>query len=110
MDRLLLTLAPELEAVSPGDRQTVEELALAQTSAAVFGAQQELAAAYLAAHILTLRMRGGDAGQITSKREGDLSVTYAHPFVRKALNSLEATSYGLERMRLNRVYALGFLV
>lgn len=83
------------------------EYAKLQVSATVFGDRYDLAVAYLAAHMLALANRNddegtnGNAGIITQRKEGDLSLSFALP---NALNNidgtLQLTSYGIEYERI----------
>lgn len=53
------------------------EIATSRTNACAFGTQANLAIALRAAHMLVLSKRStGEAGQVASKSEGDLSLSY----------------------------------
>jgi len=97
VDATLLLIAPELVAIDEADRTGVADLA-ALSVGSVYGDKQELATAYLTAHMLTMRSRAGVGGAVKSMREGDLSLTYAG----SEGNDLAGTSYGQEFARLKR--------
>lgn len=59
--------------------------------------------ANLAAHMLTVASQLGTAGAVTSKREGDLAITFAAPATGTGANGLAGTAYGQEVDRLNRL-------
>lgn len=77
------------------------EMADLQVSRYFFGAQFTLALALFAQHIgaLELRGEGAETGAITSKREGDLSVSYAAGAEGDG-SDLSSTSYGQQYQRL----------
>jgi len=104
-------IAPEFENEEQARIDRFIEYAELQVSANVFGERYDLAVAYLACHMLTLRDRGdadsgssGTSGVITQKREGDLSLTFALP---NALNdgdgNLQLTKYGIEYDRIRKM-------
>lgn len=98
VDATLLLIAPEFEALDSSIREGMATLA-AQSVGTVFGASQELATAYLTAHMLTVRGRSGITGAVKSMKEGDLSLTYAEGGNTGRYGS---TSYGIEFMRLQK--------
>jgi len=98
VDATLLLIAPEFEALDASIRTGMATLA-AQSVGTVFGDNQELATAYLTAHMLTLRGRSGVGGSVQSMKEGDLSLTYKSGMENSVLGS---TSYGQEFKRLQR--------
>lgn len=101
VDATLILIAPELEAVPAASRSSM--IALAQLSVSTaFGDSQDLATAYLAAHMLTVSTRSGNAGAVKQVREGDLSISYGANESSKSKGSLESTSYGMEFLRLRR--------
>lgn len=97
IDSTLLAIAPELSVIPVERREVIENLA-ALSVGSVFCDKRELATAYLAAHMLTISGRSGNAGSVKSMKEGDLSITYADGADMK--NSYSSTSYGLEFLRL----------
>lgn len=97
VDATLLVIAPELAAIAEADRTAMAELA-ALSVGNVYGNKQELATAYLTAHMLTMRGRAGVGGAVKSMREGDLSLSYSG----SEGNDLAGTSYGQEFNRLKR--------
>ncbi len=105
-DDLLSVVAPEFN-TNPA-RDTFLEIAGSLMNATMFGAQQGLAQAYLAAHMLkqvpdASGFEGQSAGPITSKREGDVAVTYRALIDKvKTLGDAELTetSYGRAYLRI----------
>lgn len=99
---ILEAIAPAV-AASPGVAVYIE-LATGRTSTCYYGEQANYAIALRAAHIGSLALRGGgagDAGSIASKKEGDLAVSYSSTM--KGVNSeadLSQTSYGLQLIDL----------
>lgn len=109
---VLKAIAPEFENEDPARLDTFIGLAECQVSQDVFDCDYELAVAYLSAHMLALSNRNsngsnGLAGNITGKKEGDLSINYALP---SALNTadgtLTTTSYGIEFIRLRGIHVI----
>lgn len=95
VDATLLVIAPEMAEVDSATRTAMADLA-ALSVGSVYGNKQELATAYLTAHMLTMRNRAGVGGAVKSMREGDLALTYAG----SEGNDLAGTSYGQELNRL----------
>ncbi|MFW6085061.1 MAG: DUF4054 domain-containing protein, partial [Gemmatimonadota bacterium] len=95
---LVVVVAPEFGAADPDRIEAIVELAIGRLDADVFGDRGTEAAAYLAAHLLTMSERGGRGGQIVSESEGDLSRSYGavQPGVGQSSDALAATSYGQE--------------
>lgn len=104
VDSTLLVVAPEMAAVDGAQRTAMATLA-ALSVGAVFGNQQELATAYLTAHMLTVSQRAGNGGAVKSLKEGDLSLTYGDTAQTK--DPMASTSYGQEfiRIRNGKVFA-----
>jgi len=104
---ILAAIAPEL-ANDPNNAAHIN-LADGQTGA-VFGDQRDYAVALLAAHTLTIANRGksvgGIAGNVSSLKEGQLSVGFAGG-AEVVSGSLGSTSYGEELLRLRRQYVMG---
>lgn len=99
----LKAIAPELADAGDERLETFLELAAQRISAKVFGAKYAQAAAYLAAHLLTLSNRASEAGTagagpVTSVTTGGLSVSFgqAPTGAATADASLKTTAYGLE--------------
>jgi hypothetical protein len=104
LDGIVLNIAPELSAVNSTIRTMFENYAITQVN---FGdTLQQLATAYLAAHMMTISQRQGVGGQITSQREGDLAISF-EPIV--YMGGYEQTSYGVEFVRLRRMFVSGFM-
>lgn len=73
--QILDMIAPQF--VADTNKLSFIELATMRTNANVFGENYNLAVALRSAHMLTLSKRAsGDAGQVSSKREGDLQISY----------------------------------
>jgi hypothetical protein len=72
-----------------------------QTNVAFYGANSEMAVALRAAHMMTLRdnATAGGGGIMTSKREGDLAVTFA---AGTDPGGLDSTTYGIWLKGLRR--------
>lgn len=98
VDSTLLAIAPELAAVDPTRRAAIISIVQGQVGENYRG-RQELATAYLAAHMLTLGNRGGFAGAIQSEKEGDLARSY---FKSDDNSVYGSTSYGSEYMRIKK--------
>lgn len=102
----LSIIAPQFDVDSR--RSEIIAFAELQVNATWFDAKYEWAAAYLAAHYLALNPASGGStepggGFIVSKREGDLSVTYAKPAVsgtNLSDDSLSQTSFGQQFIQL----------
>ena len=98
VDATLLLIAPEMASVSLATRAGIANLA-ALSVGSVYADKQELAIAYLAAHMLTMSLRAGVGGAVKSMKEGDLSLAYGGS---DSESGYAATSYGNEFMRLQR--------
>lgn len=87
-----------------------------EINADAWGDRAELAEKYLAMHYasLLLRKNGGAAGAQTGTRVGDVAVQYANPvssLVGTGIDaSLQATSYGLNYLRLCKLSGMGIAV
>ncbi|TQE99494.1 MAG: DUF4054 domain-containing protein [Spiribacter salinus] len=90
-------IAPEL--ASNASKQTHIDLAEASTSLTAYKEQRDYAVALLAAHTMTLASRSGNAGAVTSLKEGQLSIGFA---AGTSSRTLDHTSYGAELLRLRR--------
>lgn len=96
-------IAPQL--ASSTSKTTFLSLATSRTNSECYGAQANLAIAYLAAHMLTLtneQSTSGGSGIIKSKKEGDLSVTYEIGGMSSSGSDLGLTSYGKQLLSLRR--------
>ena len=88
-------LAPQLAALPTW--ATYEALARMQTNACTFGEKTELAVALRALHTATLSTTRptGEAGAVTSKKEGDLSIGFGGSgSAGSATGSLNSTHWG----------------
>lgn len=81
-------------------KATFIELAAARTSLNYFGVNYGLAVALRAAHMITLAKTriSGDGGQVTSRSEGDLSISYSQGAGN--LGELSLTHYGQQLHQL----------
>lgn len=74
---LLSVIAPAFDELSETQRQAAIDAVTPQVASCQFGADYELAIAYLAASLLTQAVKDIDAtGEAVIKREGDLQVQY----------------------------------
>lgn len=94
-------IAPEL--ADSANKQAALDLADGQTNEVVFKEQRPYAVALLAAHILTVSSRKGQSGQVSSIKEGSLSIGYGGT----GEHELSVTSYGAELTRLRRAFIMG---
>ena len=85
------------------------EMASAEISSAYFGAQYDMALAYLTAHKMCVMLdpsrAGGTPGSIQSKSEGQLSASFGTNGI-GGMNALAQTTYGLEFMRIRNTRSL----
>lgn len=90
-------------AISGSERAEVWiEMAEKRVSRCYFGSSWTLAMSYMAAHIGTLEERSendGAVGAVTSKREGDISVSYGSASTDGG-DDLGLTSYGIQYKNL----------
>ena len=102
----LSIIAPQFDTVT--GRNDFIELATIQTGECWFGDKYEWAIAYLAAHFISLSQlsqsgaTSGGGGPITSKKEGDLSVTFGKSGGNSPTDkdSLLETPYGRQYLTL----------
>lgn len=82
------------------------ELAALQVSEGWFGAKYNFAVALVAAHMLSLNTspdrQNGETGTIASKKEGDLSISFAAGGMSDALNDYDQTHYGKQFLNLRK--------
>ena len=92
---VLSIIAPQFDTIA--NRNEYINLAELRVNRCWFREKADLAVALMAAHLITLNTTrtDGDAGTITSKREGDLSVTYAVT-PSNGDSSIGMTHYGLQ--------------
>jgi len=107
---LLHTIAPQFDSIA--SRNDFIFIATLQVNRDWFGDTYELAAAYLTAHLITVNTNSSytnGSGAITSKREGDLSVSYSAPTISgKGDDDLIQTGYGRQFLRLRN--QKGFMI
>jgi len=99
IEQILGAIAPQL--INDPDKSTHISLAIQRTSENCFGVNYTLAVALRAAHTLTLKniASGGGAssvGSVTSKKEGDLNITYGGTSSIKVDGDLGTTQYGIQ--------------
>ncbi len=89
------------------------EIATERSDNCFFGDNYSLAIALMAMHMYALDSRpgnSGDAGQISSKREGSLSISYSASSNTNSDAYLSQTSYGLELQQLIKTSGPGATV
>lgn len=107
---MALTATQILDAIAPAfkthpDKAVFLEMATESLSASWWGSRYPRAVALLAAHQLTLttRMGGtGEAGPISSKSQGSLSVSFGSVGGSSADADLSQTSFGLQLIALRK--------
>lgn len=106
-------IAPEFITTDPTASERIDRFigyATDEVSRCRWGAKADIATALLAAHKLTLAARrGSNQGALTGEKVGDLQRTYAAPAAAIG-ETLEATSYGAEFVRLRKTLGLGVQV
>ena len=114
---ILSAIAPQFNAEP--DRELFLELAGQSVNTCLFGVKADQAVAYLAAHYLTLSTdparSGGASGAVTSKKEGDLSITYGASGAGAGEEALSLTHFGQTFLMLQKsvtpaLYVLGAIV
>jgi len=107
----LSVIAPQFDSVA--NRSDFITLATLHVNACLTDEKYDLAVAYLAAHMIALNtdsaIQQGETGNLTSKREGDLSVGYGN-FSNKGMLNLNLTIYGQQYENLLRSTGIGFYV
>jgi len=78
-------------------KDTFLTLAEQRTSLCFFGTNYTLAIALRAAHMISYSDRGGNSGNISSQREGDLAISFGSINNNRNLNT---TSYGQDLLQL----------
>lgn len=99
----LSTIAPQFN--SRANRNDFINLASLQVNDEFFGDNKDWAKAYLSAHIMTVTPDATttaieSGGVVASKREGDLSVSYANLGMLLEDEDLSRTTYGKQFMNL----------
>ena len=102
---ILDIIAPQFQ--SDPNKADVIALARGRTSRNVFGDNYEYAVALRAAHMLTLisQQQSGTAGNVASKTEGDLSISFSA--AEDSGGSLHLTTYGQQLKQLIRENVVG---
>ena len=92
----LTLIAPQFDSVT--GRADFLALAADQVNDCMFGDKTDLAIAYLAAHLIALNTdpnrQQGESGSITSKKEGDLAISYGNFKNNNTKSDLDLTFYG----------------
>lgn len=89
------------------------EIATERSDSCFYGGNYNLAIALMAMHMYALDSRpgnSGDAGQISSKSEGGLSISYSVSLNMSSDAYLSQTSYGLELQQLIKTSGPGATV
>lgn len=101
---ILSAIAPHFDDAS--GRSLFLERAESRTSSTFFGSNRPDAVAYMAAHFLdmaaTAATASGASGPISSKKEGDLAVSFASSGSQGSSSGLGQTSYGRMLLDLMR--------
>lgn len=104
---ILSAIAPQFDDAS--GRQTLLDLSESRTSSTFFGTNRPEAVAYRAAHMLDMATNAtalsGSSGPMTSKKEGDLSVSFGTTQDTGDSAYLSQTAYG--RMLLDLMRSSG---
>jgi hypothetical protein len=102
-------IAPEFSSVSDADVQKYINLVSPQVSACEFGADYNLAVAYLAADTLAtaVKQKLSSVGIASDKKAGDLEITYAMP---ANLDYYSFSIYGEMFKRLRDKHILGVII
>ena len=101
----LSILAPSYDSIASRDEYIA--LATLRVNRTLFGTKADWATALMAAHIITLStgtvFSGGGSGVVSSKREGDLAITYAvNVSGMGTSNDLNLTWYGKQFLALGK--------
>ena len=99
VDSTLLLIAPQFASIAVETREAVAALAALSVGPA-YGPKQELATAYLTAHMLYVRENAVTGGAIKSRKEGDLAITYAD----NGVGDYSASPYGVEFMLIGKMF------
>lgn len=101
---ILSAIAPHFDDVA--GRQILLDRAESRTSSTFFGSNRPDAVAYMAAHFLDMAASAstssGAGGPITSKKEGDLAVSFASDGSSGSTSGLSQTRYGQMLLDLQR--------
>ncbi len=106
----VLIIAPELSSVAAGTWTLILADVAAEVSSSVYGANQERAQRYLAAHYLTLINSSSkqSSGPVVSETVGQVSKTYAQSSMSK--NDYSSTVYGQTFLGIRKGCVVGFTV
>lgn len=98
----LAALLPVLAPAYVGNAAITTAVELAETEVAAGHCYRDQVVILIAAHKLTLGASGAQQGQVKSKTEGDLSITY-ETAGESVGEGLAGTGYGREALRLTRL-------
>ena len=103
IESTLRVIAPETKSLSVAERDVFIEIAK-NSVGSIFGNQQEIATAYLAAHLATVSSRNGASGSVKSIKEDSLAITYSGAGSASDINTRNygSTSYGIEYLRIRK--------
>lgn len=100
---VLSLVAPQYDSIA--NRNDYIELAEKKTNRCWYGVNGDEAVALHTAHMITLATsplyQEGEAGAVSSKREGDLSISYAVGS-NEGMDSLNLTHFGKQLLRLRK--------
>jgi len=105
VNQILDAIAPELKDYNEDDKAVALSVASSRLSEKHFKNVYNQAVALMAAHLLTIAKRNGASGQVTSYKEGDLSIGYGG--LSQANKRLDSTGYGSELLTLIKERTLG---
>jgi len=106
LDAILLLICKEAANIDSGIRASFISFAQLQVKFAADNPDiQNLAIANLAAHMLTMSLRSGASGQISSETEGSLSRSFSG--IVMDVGGYSQTSYGQEYLRYRNMFILG---
>lgn len=97
----VIIVAPEFANEDTARIDKFIQYAMLYIKSEVFGERYDFAIELMTAHLLTMSNRRGQAGAVTQKRVGDMSVSYAGGD--SSDEALASTSYGNEYLRLRRI-------
>lgn len=106
---IIKSICPDL--YENADRAIFINLATEQLNSEHYLTNYNLAIALLASHIFTLSNRGsGISGNITTVREGDISISYANISTNDKNSDWNQTSYGIQLKNLTNRKSTGIFI
>ncbi|BBO74404.1 hypothetical protein DSCW_18210 [Desulfosarcina widdelii] len=103
----VLAIAPELDGASQASWDLILADVATLITESAWGAKQEMAQRYLAAHKLSMIAKSESGPAVASEKTGDVSTTYAVPG--SNADDLDETKYGREYKRLRRCTVAGIM-